>query len=197
MLQSRVLRAGPSAAAAIAFLKRPLYASFVLALLGLTAALAVAVVPRLFGYGTLVVHGGSMAETIPSGSLVLTRWLPAENVSIGDVVLMQEQTETGQARPKLHRVVSVERSDGQVIVQTKGDANDSPDPLPYILSDRVLTPAYHLPYLGYLVGFVATPLGWAILIALPGTVLCLATLRGIWVPDKPRVRRERHRRWAG
>ena len=197
MLSSNVWRVGHTAAAAWLLLRRLLYAALLIALVALAAVLALAVAPRLFGYGTLVVHGGSMGETIPTGSLVFTRWLPAENVRIGDVILFQEQTETGRARPKLHRVVSLEKSDGQVIVRTKGDANDSPDPLPYVLSDRVLTPVYHLPYLGYLVGYVATPLGWAVLIALPGSVLCLAALRGIWVPDKARVKRERHKSWAG
>ena len=197
MLSSNVWRVGLTAAAAWLLLKRVLYAALLIALVALAALLALAVAPRLFGYGTLVVHGGSMGEAIPTGSLVFARWLPAENVRIGDVILFQEQTETGRARPKLHRVVSLEKSDGQVIVQTKGDANDSPDPLPYVLSDRVLMPVYHLRYLGYLVGYVATPLGWAVLIALPGAVLCLATLRGIWAPDKPRVNHEQRELRAG
>jgi len=68
----------------------------------------------------------------------------------------------------------------RIVVRTKGDANQTEDPQPYVLADRVLTPARHLPYLGYLVGFVTTRLGWILLSALPAAFLCLFALRLIW-----------------
>ncbi len=184
MLSSRVSTARPAAATAAGLIRRLLYGVLVLALLALAVALALAALPRLFGYGTLVVHGGSMSETAPNGSLVIARWIAAEDVELGDVILVQEETASGPARPKLHRVVSLERERGQVLVQTKGDLNETIDPKVYILPDRVLTPAYTLPYLGYLVRFVVTPLGWVILVALPATVVALLVLRGIWAPAR-------------
>ncbi len=184
MLSSRVWPAGLTAAAAASLLRRLLYGVLVLALLALATVLGVAALSRLFGYHTLVVQGGSMGHSIPSGTLVYGRWMGAGDVELGDVILVQEETDSGPARPKLHRVVSLEREGSQILVQTKGDLNESVDPKVYILPDRVLTPAYTLPYLGYLVGFVATPLGWALLVALPATAVCLFTLRGIWAPAR-------------
>lgn len=185
VLSSKVWRADLPLAAAWVLLKRLLYGAFLVVLVALAAAAGSAVVPRLFGYGTLVVHGGSMSETAPNGSLVIARWMAAEDVEIGDVILVQEESDSGSARPRIHRVVSLEEEGGQVLVQTKGDANSTPDPNIYILPDRVLTPAYTLPYLGFLVRFVATPLGWALVVALPGTLLCMITLRGIWGTRRP------------
>lgn len=174
---------GLKAQATFVPVKRLLYGVFVIALGVLLVALSLVTAPRLFGYGTLIVQGGSMGESIPIGSLVFTQSLAAENVQPGDVILVREQNESGGAVPKLHRVISLDRHDGQVVVWTKGDANGTPDPLSYVLPDHVLTPAYHLQYLGYLVGFIATPIGWLILVVLPGMVLCISTLRGIWASE--------------
>ncbi len=180
MLSSKVFRATPPLAAAWVLLRRLLYGAFVVALVALAAALALAVVPRLFGYGTLVVYGGSMSQTMPNGSLVIVRQMAAADVELGDVIIVQEESEDGRALPKIHRVVSLDEEGGQLLVRTKGDANSTPDPNVYILPDHVMTPAHTLPYLGYLVGFAVTPLGWMLLVAIPGTTLCLLTLRGIW-----------------
>jgi signal peptidase I len=183
MRLAAVGRSGLTAKAILVLVRRLLYGVFVIALIALLGALSLVAAPRLFGYGTLIVQGGSMGESIPIGSLVFTQSLGAENVQLGDVILIREQNDSGDAAPKLHRVVSLERHDGQVVVWTKGDANNTPDPLPYVLPGQVLTPAYHLQYLGYLVGFIATPIGWLILVALPGMVLCIGTLRGIWAGE--------------
>lgn len=186
MLSSKLSRENLALAAAWAFLRRLLYAALLVALVALAAALSVAALPRLFGYGTLQVDGGSMADAYPNGSLVITRWMPAEEAQLGDVIVVQEDSDDGPARPKLHRIVSLDEQGSQILVRTKGDANQTPDPKLYILPDQVRTPAHMLPYLGHVVGFVVTPLGWVLLVALPATLLCVTTLRAIWTgEDEP------------
>jgi signal peptidase len=157
--------------------------AFAIALVGLASALAAAVVPRAFGYHTLVVQGGSMGDSIPMGSLVIARWTEDEHVHLDDVILVREETDDGPSRPKLHRVVSLDEEGDQILVRTKGDANQTADPKEYILPDRVLIPALTVPHLGYLAGFAMTPLGWVSLVLLPATVLALLTIRGIWSDD--------------
>jgi len=162
--------------------KRLLAAALVVLLVAVAIALAVAVALRLFGgYGTLVVSGGSMGDSIPNGSFVVARWLDPDDVAIGDVILVTEDVGGSETRPKLHRVVFVEQDADHVSVRTKGDGNTAEDPLLYVLPDRVLTPAYHIPYLGFLVAMVSSPLGWLLLVALPGAALCLLALRFIWL----------------
>jgi signal peptidase I len=186
VLSSKLWRADFALAAAWALLRRLLYAASLVALVVLAGALSVAALPRLLGYGTLVVNGGSMSEAYPNGSLVIARWTAAEDVELGQVIVVQEETDDGPARPKIHRVVSLDEEGGHILAQTKGDANRTPDPKLYILPERVLTPVRSLPHLGFIAGFAATPLGWLVLVFLPASALCLATLRQIWKDDDQR-----------
>jgi signal peptidase I len=121
-----------------------------------------------------------MGDTIPIGSLVIARWNAAEDIELGDVILIQEERDYGEASPKLHRVVSLDEEGGRVLARTKGDANQTIDPKLYILPDRVATPALTVPYLGYLAGFAMTGFGWVFLVLLPAIVLAHLTLRSIW-----------------
>jgi signal peptidase len=180
VLSAKVSRAVPSTAAAARLLKRLLHGAFVVVLVAMIAALSAAVAPRLFGYYAVTVRGGSMNETLPNGSLVIAGWLAADEVELGDVILIQSESDDGPVHPRFHRVVSLEEEGGQILVTTKGDANAPPDPYIDILPARVLTPAYSLPYLGHLVTFAMTPLGWALLVALPAAALCASILRSIW-----------------
>src|SRR5438094_9069535 len=113
MRLSEVGRSGLKAQAIFVLVKRLLYGIFAIALIALLGALSLVAAPRLLGYGTLIVQGGSMGDSIPIGSLVFTQSLTAENVQLGDVVLVHEQNESGGAVPKLHRVISLERRYGQ------------------------------------------------------------------------------------
>lgn len=187
MLSSNVSQATLSTAAAKSLLRRLLqllHRGFAVVLVVMVVTFGATAVPRLFGYHAPAVQGGSMNGTIPNGSLVIARWQAADDVKPGDVILIQGETDDGPILPKFHRVVSLEEEGGQILATTKGDANRTPDPDIDILPDRVLTPAYSLPYLGHLVTFAMTRLGWALLVALPSIALCASTLRGIWTGKK-------------
>jgi signal peptidase I len=161
-------------------LRRLFYTACLLGLLVIAAALFTAAAPRLAGFPTLVVSGGSMGESAENGSLIIARWKAAEEVRVGDVIVLQQSTDSGPAQPRLHRVISLDREGGDTLVVTMGDANTTPDPGILILPDRVQTPAYTVPHAGYIVGFVKTPTGWALLAALPALVAALFIVRGIW-----------------
>lgn len=154
--------------------------------------LALLALPRLLGYGTLVVRSGSMAETAPVGSLVVARPLNTRDVRVGDVILVRREGATASA-PVLHRVVTLTHRSGEVVVTTKGDSNATPDPTPYLLRGRTMTPVLAVPYLGRVFAAVHTRLGWMLLIGLPATVLLWVQLRTIWSPSR---RRHAHRSQA-
>ena len=160
---------------------------------GLLTALIVAVVlflslmamPGLFGYGTLVVLSGSMEETAPVGSLVLARPLDTRDVVVGDVILVRREGATvTAATPVLHRVISLTHREGGMVVTTKGDSNAAPDPTPYTLHGKTMTPVFAVPHLGRGYTFVHSPLGWTLLVALPATMLLWVELRTIWFPAR-------------
>ena len=188
MLASRVTRADHVLAVAWMLLRRSLYTACLLGLLVIAAALSTAAAPRVLGFSTLVVSGGSMAGDYDNGSLVIARWRAAEEVRVGDVIVLQESTDSGLAQPRLHRVVSRDQEGGDILVTTQGDANSTPDPGIIVLPDRVQTPAFTLPHAGYIVGFVRTPIGFALLAALPALVTALFIVGSIWAGDPAAAR---------
>lgn len=158
-----------------------------LALVALVIVLGLPVLPRLFGYGIFTVRSASMAQTAPVGSLVVARPLAVGEVRVGDVVLVG-RTDVPGALPVLHRVVSLSRRTGELVVITQGDSNAAPDPTPYLLRGTTMTPVLTVPHAGRLLTAARTPIGWTVLIALPATALLLTHLRAIWLPAR-RTRR--------
>jgi signal peptidase I len=126
-----------------------------------------------------------MGHSIPVGSLAITHPVSAGGIRDGDVILVHEQVDGVQARPKMHRVIRIEHDGGSIIVSTKGDANPAPDPSLYVLPARVDVVAFSLPFLGYLVSFLLTPAGWLLVVGLPGALACAFVLRRIWSGGDP------------
>ena len=155
------------------------------AALVVVGALAMSLAPRLLGYSSVVVYGGSMADSIPIGSIAVTKEVHPEDVAVGDVIVFYPPTTSPDRSPLMHRVVSVREEDGQRLFRTKGDANATPDHWEIGIEGRGSRVIYAVPYVGYLMDFARTPLGWALLLFLPATYLGLTTLRRIWAGGPP------------
>lgn len=119
--------------------------------------LVVGLVP---GFAGFIVSGGSMEPTIDRGSLVYIQETSAYQP--GDVI-----TFTRGDRIITHRIVN-RTADGYI---TRGDGNRRLDAWRVaehqIQGEVVLV----VPLYGYLLSFVQTPIGYAIVIFVPGTVL--------------------------
>ncbi len=159
------------------------------AALVVVGALAVSLAPRLLGYSSVIVYGGSMADSVSVGSIAVTEEVSTEDVGVGDVIVFHPPTTSTNPSTNpsalMHRVVSVREEDGQRLFRTKGDANATPDPWEVGIEGRGSRVVYAVPYVGYLVNFAGTPLGWALLLFLPATYLGLTTLRRIWAGGPP------------
>jgi len=160
-------------------LGRIVYGTIVVVMLAICVTLGAAAATRPLGYGILVVHGGSMEPAIPNGSLAVMRWLDAADVATGDVIVLTRDGED-PSRPRLHRVTEVSVDGERIAVRTKGDANATEDPGLHILPARVAVPVRHFSYLGLAFGFMRTPLGWVLGVALPAAALCALAIRDIW-----------------
>ncbi|MBI1886015.1 MAG: signal peptidase I [Chloroflexi bacterium] len=162
----------------------------------LAAALATAVVPRLFGYDTYVIYGGSMGDALPDGSVAIAGWIEGDKVRPGDVIVVGTDTD-GQRLPKAHRVESVWLQSGERVIQTKGDANSGPDPAPVVLGedDRAMKVQRYVPWAGHAVHLVQTPPGWIVAVVMPSAVVCIAAIHGTWAKARPKKRIEQER-WA-
>lgn len=141
------------------------------------AALAVALVAPLVVYGVaaalpgfagFVVGSPSMEPAIESGSLVYVE--ATGDYERGDVVTFRRGDRT-----VTHRIVG-ETPEGYV---TAGDANEAPDewrvPEERVIGEVVLA----LPTYGRVVSLAGTPLGFALGVFLPATILLAAELRDL------------------
>jgi signal peptidase len=110
-------------------------------------AAVMVVLPAVLRAMPFSVLTGSMAPTMPAGSLVVSRPTPPEQVEIGDVVTFQLRS--GEPDVVTHRVIGTGwAADGDLVFVTRGDANDLADEPVRAVQIRGVV-AYHVPYLGY------------------------------------------------
>ncbi len=134
------------------------------------------IAPR-FGIQMNPVLSGSMEPVLNVGGMVVTRPTAVENVKVGDIIGFK--LETGQG--VTHRVIDVQNKDGKLWFQTKGDANEDPDPN-YVAAtgekiDRVI---FHVPYLGFAAKFMKSRWGFFAFIAVPALLLIIMFGKDIW-----------------
>ena len=66
--------------------------------------LAVFISPGLFGFHSYAGIGSSMGDTIPSGSLVITRSIASDQIEVGDVIVFRV---AGRENTISHRVIGI------------------------------------------------------------------------------------------
>lgn len=138
----------------------------------------------LFGLRPVVITSGSMAPAIPTGAVAWAQTVPADEVRVGDVAVVQ--TATGSR--VTHRVVDVvPRDRGAAILRLQGDANRAPDPTPYP-AEQVGRVVADVPLAGHLLLFVRSPVGALALGALAALLITCA-LRDHARDDSKRPRR--------
>lgn len=196
--EARPARDRPWPVTGLRLVRLLMYWGLVLVFLALVSALAVAIVPRVLGFTTYVVYGGSMGDALPTGSVAIAGWTRATDVRRGDIVVVGTDVE-GQRLPIAHRVTSVRPLRDQRIIQTKGDTNATADAQPFIVpdADRVMKVGFVVPLAGYAVHFIRTPLGWALAVMVPATLLCVFTVWGIWWPRSQPRQSLGTQRWTG
>lgn len=176
----------------------------VFALVSLIAAM-VLVVPLVIGAERYTILGGSMEPGIPLGSLVVVQPREFDDVRAGDVITFQ--LESGEAAVATHRVVGEGRlSDGERMLVTQGDANDTADIEPVREPQVRGVLVYSIPVLGWMNVVISGELRmWFVPFA--GSALLLYALWmfvSAWRDRTRRLRTEQERRsrwnwprWAG
>jgi len=121
----------------------------------------------LIGWRVDIVQTGSMAPTIPEGSVAVIAPVAGRAVQEGDVVRFRQAGPEG-GRLVLHRVVAVvENEGGRRSFTTQGDANRTPDPRPITESAITGRMVFHVPKLGSVLLALREPTGLVLLIGLP------------------------------
>lgn len=127
-----------------------LWEAISVALLGtaLTLGVVCIVVPKVLGAVPLTILSGSMAPSMPPGSLAVVRPVDATRAQVGDVLSYEPEPDD----PTLvtHRVIAVTKdASGTVALTFQGDANPAPDERPVRPEQVQGSVVYSVPYVGW------------------------------------------------
>ena len=141
------------------------------AIVGL-AVLSLTVLAQVSGYQPLVVRSGSMEPTIPTGSMVLVRDVPLQEMGVGDVVSVVRADGTRV----MHRVLTASLAGDLATLTLQGDANEDPDPAPVVVrsADELV---WTVPAVGRAAAFLASAKGGFVLGCLVTGIGLTATRR--------------------
>jgi len=115
--------------------------------LALAAAISPAILTSQFGFGFSPILTGSMEPSAHPGDVYITRLVKASEVSVGDVIAINNQV-TGTYYS--HRIEEIRNLNGTLRITTRGDANDSADREPYMVSPTgtISQVQYRVPVIG-------------------------------------------------
>jgi signal peptidase I len=156
--------------------------------------LALVVTAVAVGYvAVLVLHlepmtmlTGSMGDTIPAGSLVLTKSVSPSTVRGGDVITFEKPWDA--AGLDTHRVIRIDRSNGHTTYRTQGDANAVADPwvLEFEHNQIAHRVVASVPHAGLLLMSARSPVWVFALVALIALMLLSTMLKVIAGADRNR-----------
>jgi len=131
------------------------------------------VLPAVTGGTTFVVGGPSMEPTIPLGSAVHAEPVAGADLRVGDVVSLQAGLKHAVFTHRITRIVTL--PDG-LYIETKGDANDGPDPSLVPVKDVIGKVTVAVPFAGFGIALLSSYQGVMFLIALGLVLLASAWL---------------------
>lgn len=137
----------------------------------LAMLLAGVFLPASIGYQVRMVISGSMEPTIHLGSVVMVR--PAADYQVGDIITFERTGEEATT----HRIVSDEIASGVMQYTVKGDANNANDSRPVTETEVLGKVWLTVPYMGYVLDFLRTPMGVATVLLLPIALYALSSVR--------------------
>ena len=156
--------------------------------------LALVVAATALGYGAvfalhlepMTMLSGSMGDTIPTGSLVLTRSASPSTLRVGDVITFEKPL--GAAGLDTHRLIRIDRSNGHTTYRTQGDANAVADPwvLEFEQDQIAHRVVASIPRAGLLLMWARSPLLAFGLVALIALILLSTIMKMIAAGDRDR-----------
>lgn len=131
--------------------------------------LSVTVLPRVAGWQFLTVLSPSMTPTLDVGGIVTVVPTDPSTIRVDDILVYRPPTR--QSVLVTHRVIERIEDGGRIAFQTQGDANNVADSYTVSAANVVGTVKFHVPLAGYLLSSVRTPVGFLLLLVLPGLAL--------------------------
>ena len=124
----------------------------------------------------LSVNSGSMEPSIKTGGMIMIR--QSDMYSIGSVVTYKDINRNVLIT---HRIIDVQFDESGLFYITKGDANDGPDQQRVRLTDILGRVVMSVPWVGYLVQYAKTQLGFSIIVLIPTFIIVIREINIITV----------------
>jgi signal peptidase len=154
-----------------------IYGGVIVFLVIIAASLAFSFFDPPGGYKFFIVQSGSMQPWIKVGSVIITK--SQASYYEGEIVAFLTNTAKNSKDVTVHRIAGIRSISGQFAYTTKGDANQSADTgqvMPsQILGRTILT----IPYLGYIVAFTKSQLGFLLLVIIPAVTIIFGEIINI------------------
>lgn len=147
--------------------------------------LLLAVGPRFLPYQVCAVLSGSMEPTLPVGSIVILAKTEGNQLKVGDIITFSYPNHPNQL--VTHRIYQVKLGTAGPGFVTKGDANNAPDNWVVNGSGTGWREMFTIPYLGYILGVLGSPLLRLLILGIPACLLGILLLAEIWSPKKQMV----------
>ncbi len=155
-------------------------------LLALVALLGLAIGPHTGAYRTTTMLTGSMRPLYPPGSVLVITPQKASDLAPGQVITYNAPIE--DRRVVTHRVIAVDHTGPYPVMETKGDANNGPDPWKAtVKSDTVWRVQGVVPHVGRAIQLLRDPRAQLVLTRGLPAVLLLSLLVSLWRPERKRA----------
>ena len=123
-------------------------------------------VANLAGFTPMTVLTDSMSPTFNHGDMIIIKKCDPNTLEVGDVVTFHTIIENEYAL-NTHRIIQINGDAGMRTYVTKGDNNDIADQRSIAGGDIVGKYVGRLPYIGYVMQFLSSSIGFLIVIVLP------------------------------
>jgi signal peptidase len=140
--------------------------------------------PLLLPYKALTVYSGSMEPIIHTGSVAIDVPIAAQDVKVGDIITFVRPD--NQNELVTHRVIAIETGPSGRQWITRGDANSVADPWRVAAAGVGYKYVFSIPYCGFVLVWLQSPLGRLLFLVIPAAALGLLTLYELWWPRRAR-----------
>lgn len=125
----------------------------------------------ILGYNLFVVLSGSMSEEFSVGDIAVSKKVDVETIEVGDIISFISIDPNYLNEIVSHKVRSITTYDGQLAFETYGTTTGVSDAYPALSENIIGKYTFTIPWVGNIVVFIQSSLGFALLIILPIAVI--------------------------
>lgn len=132
-------------------------------------------------FGLYTIISGSMEPNVDIYDVVIAVEHDIDKIKIGDIITFISTWDLNYGVTVTHRVVGISKTTtGEILLTTKGDNNQQPDGAKVTQSNLVGKVVGRLPQLGRLQFFLATKMGWFLIVFIPAMIIIIVDVMKIF-----------------